>query len=515
VPFPRPLVRFPRMSLTPARRAGTHLQARTGVAGLDDILNGGFPPQRVYLVQGDPGAGKTTLGLQFLLEGVKLGERALYVTLSENERELADVAASHGWSLEGLSILEVSSDLTGEELETTLYEPAEVELGERMRALLEETDRLRPARMVLDSCSELRLLAQSPLRYRRQILALKQRLTEHGCTILLLDNPHPGAPDMVLQSVVHGVLELEQLAPEFGAERRRLRVVKLRGLRYRGGFHDFAIRTGGLEVFPRLVAAEHHRDFPRDAVTSGVAGLDAMTGGGVDRGTSLLLMGPSGSGKSAVAAQYAAATAARGERVAVFAFDESAAMALARADSLGMPLRTHLESGRLSVRQIDPAELSPGEFVQVVRDAVEREDARVVVIDSLNGFLASMSEEKLVTLQLHELLAFLNQRGVLTVLTLAQHGLVSGENESPVDVSYLADAVLLFRYFEATGQVRKALSMVKKRSGAHESTIRELVLGPGGVRVGPVLSQFHGVLAGAPMYSGVTAASGQLLDDDR
>jgi circadian clock protein KaiC len=494
---------------------GVHRRLRTGVAGLDDILNGGFPAQRVYLVQGDPGAGKTTLALQFLLEGARRGEGVLYVSLSETERELAGVAEGHGWSLEGLSIQEVSSDLTREELETTLYEPAEVELGERMRALLEEMDRLRPARMVLDSCSELRLLAQSPLRYRRQILALKQRLTDYGCTILLLDNPHPGAPDMVLQSVVHGVVELEQLAPEFGAERRRLRVVKLRGLRYRGGYHDFAIRTGGLEVFPRLVAAEHHREFPRDAVTSGIVALDAMTGGGLHRGTSLLLMGPSGSGKSAVAAQYALNAAERGERVAVFAFDESAAMYLARADSLGMPLRRHVDSGRLSVRQIDPAELSPGEFVQVVRHAAEAEEARVVVIDSLNGFLAAMAEEKLVTLQLHELLAFLGQRGILTLLTLAQHGLVSGDNDSPVDVSYLADSVLLFRYFEASGQVRKALSMVKKRSGAHESTIRELLLDHGGVHVGPVLSRFNGVLTGAPTYAGESGASGELLENER
>lgn len=494
--------------------AGVHPRLGTGIAGLDDILNGGFPSQRVYLVQGDPGAGKTTLSLQFLLQGARLGERVLYVSLSETERELAGVAEAHGWSLDGVSILEVSSDLTREELETTLYEPAEVELGERMRALLEEMDRLRPARMVLDSCSELRLLAQTPLRYRRQILALKQRLTDYGCTILLLDNPHPGAPDMVLQSVVHGVVELEQLAPEFGAERRRLRVVKLRGLRYRGGYHDFAIRTGGLEVFPRLVAAEHHRDFRPDAVTSGVPELDAMTGGGADRGTSLLLMGPSGSGKSAVAAQYAGANAARGDRVAVFAFDESVAMYLARADSLGMPLRPHLESGRLSVRQVDPAELSPGEFVQIVRHAAEAEDARIIVIDSLNGFLASMAEEKLVTLHLHELLAFLGQRGVLTLLTLAQHGLGSGATDSPVDVSYLADAVLLFRYFEASGQVRKALSMVKKRSGPHESTIRELLLGHGGVRVGPALAGFHGVLTGAPTYAGHTGTSGELLGNE-
>lgn len=488
---------------------------RTGVAGFDDILNGGFPAQRLYLVQGDPGAGKTTLALQFLLEGAKTGERVLYVTLSETRYEIAGVARSHGWSLDGVSILEVSSDLTKDELETTLYEPAEVELGERMRALLEEMDRLRPSRMVLDSCSELRLLAQSPLRYRRQILALKQRLRDYGCTILLLDNPHPGSPDMLLQSVVHGVVDLEQLAPEYGAERRRLRVVKLRGLRYRGGYHDFAIRAGGLEVFPRLVAAEHHHDFKRDAVASGVPELDAMAGGGPDRGTSFLFMGPSGSGKSALAAQYAVAAAQRGERVAVFTFDESRGLYCARAESLGMDVAPHLASGVLSVRQIDPAELSPGEFTRIVRHATEEDGARVVVIDSLNGFLASMPEEQLVSLHLHELLSFLGLRGVLTILTLAQHGLVSGVSESPVDVSYLADSVLLFRYFEASGQVRKALSMVKKRSGAHESTIRELLLGASGVRVGPVLSGFHAVLTGAPTYAGDAGASGELLGNER
>ncbi len=475
---------------------------RTGIAGFDDILGGGFPPRRLYLVQGDPGAGKTTLALHFLLEGVKSGERCLYVTLSETRDELADIARSHGWPLADLSVLEISSEPGAEDTETTLYQPAEVELGERMRRLLEEVDRLKPARIVLDSCSELRLLAQTALRYRRQILALKERLVQLGCTILLLDNPHPGSPDTLLQSVVHGVVALEQLAPLYGAERRRLRVVKLRGLQYRGGFHDFIIRTGGLDVFPRLVASKHHLDFVRDPVPSGVPELDALLGGGPDRGTSLLLMGPSGCGKSAVGTQLVLAAAARGERAAVFVFDESVAMFLARAESLGMRLRPHLDAGLLRLQQVDPAELSPGEFVDRVRRAVEEDEARIVVVDSLNGYLNAMPEETFVALQLHELLTYLGQRGVLTLMTVAQHGLVGTATQAPVDLSYLADAVILFRYFEASGSVRKAVSAVKKRSGPHENTIRELFLGQGGVRVGPVLDGFQGVLTGTPRLVG-------------
>ena len=383
-------------------------------------------------------------------------------------------------------------------METTLYQPSEVELGERMRTILEEIDRLRPARIVLDSCSELRLLAQSGLRYRRQILALKRRLVAWNCTILLIDNPSPGAPDMLLQSLVHGVFTLEQLAPQYGAERRRLRAVKIRGRRYRGGYHDFVIRTGGIQVFPRLVAAEHRQEFRREPVPSGSAELDALLGGGPLRGTSLLLMGPSGSGKSSVATRYAMAAAERGERAAIYAFDESAAMLHARSESLGMKLAPQVARGLLSLQQIDPAELSPGEFSHRVRRAVEADGIRVVVIDSLNGFLSAMPEERFVLLQLHELFTYLGQHGVLTLLTVAQHGLVTGEATAPLDVSYLADGVLLFRYFEAGGQVRKAVSAVKNRSGPHETTIREVLLGRDGVRVGAVLSEYRGVFTGVP-----------------
>lgn len=470
----------------------------TGTAGLDDVLGGGLPARRIYLLQGEPGTGKTTVALRFLIEGASRGERVLYVALSENREELDQVAASHGWSLEGITIVDHSGAGGLEERETTLFQPSQVELGARMRALLEQVDQQRPSRLVLDSCSELRLLSQGPLRYRRQILALKARAGSLGSTILLLDTLAVGGPEMLLQSVVHGVLTLEQLSPLYGAERRRLRVSKVRGRKYRGGYHDLVIRKGGVDVFPRLVAAEHHQGYQRAPVPSGVASLDALLGGGPDHGSSLLLMGPAGCGKSAIVAQYALAAAERGERAAIFAFDEGVSMFLARALSLGMQVEKHLGAGRMTLQQVDPAELSPGEFAHSIRLAVERDGARVVAIDSLNGYLNAMPEEQLLTLQIHELLAYLGQRGVLTLLTVAQHGLVSAEPIPPVDLSYIADTVLLLRYFEAAGYVRKAISVVKKRSGAHEQTIRELVLGPAGVEVGPPLSKFEGVLWGNP-----------------
>lgn len=470
----------------------------TGTAGLDEILGGGLPARRLYLIQGDSGAGKTTLALRFLLEGVEQGERALYVTLSETLEELQDIARAHEWSLEGLSVTEIASEPTPQELETTLYHPSELELGERMQALLERVDKLKPTRIVIDSCSELRLLAQSGLRYRRQILALKQRLADLGSTILLLDNPQPGSPDMLLQSVVHGVISMEQLAPLFGAERRRLRIIKLRGLKYMGGYHDFIIQTGGVVVFPRLVAAEHHEAFRSEPFPTGVAELDALLGGGADRGTSLLLVGPSGSGKSAIASQYALAAANRGERSAAFIFDESRAMYLARAASLGMKLGPHIEAGRVLIQQVDPAELSPGEFIHSVRGAVEKQQARLVVIDSLNGYLNAMAEEHYVTLQLHELFSYLSQRGVLVLTTVTQYGLINNGHEAPIELSYLADSVLLLRYVEIAGEVKKVITALKKRSGRHERTIRELLLTDAGLRVGPVLDQYQAVLSGSP-----------------
>jgi circadian clock protein KaiC len=475
----------------------TTTQLTTGITGFDTILAGGLPSRRMYLLQGDPGAGKTTLALQFLLEGVRAGERALYISLSETREELDSIAAAHRWSFEGLSILEVASDGGQDDVETTLYQPSEVELGERMRGILEEIDRVRPARIVLDSCSELRLLAQSGLRYRRQILAMKRRLAALSCTIILIDNPAPGAPDVLLQSLVHGVVTLEQLAPVYGRERRRLRVVKLRGLRYLGGYHDLVIRTGGLVVFPRLVATEGHAGAERELVPSGLPALDALLGGGPLRGSSLALVGPSGCGKSSLATRYALAAAERGERAAIYAFDESLPMLLSRSRSLGMDLSPHLGSGTVSLQQVDPAELSPGEFTYLVRKAVD-EGARVVVIDSLNGFISAMPEERFVVLQLHELLSYLGRREVLTIVTMTQHGLLAAERGAPLDMSYLADAVVSFRYFEAEGRVRKALSAVKNRAGAHESTIRELTVEGGRLRVGSALAGFRGVLTGFP-----------------
>ncbi len=472
-------------------------RAATGIEGLDEILGGGFPTQRLYLVQGSPGSGKTTLTLQFLLEGVRHGERCLYVSLSETPEEVRGVADAHGWSLEGLSIYQAGvEEALG--AENTLFEPSEVELGERMRDILGEVERLQPARVVLDSCSELRLLAQSPLRYRQQILSLKKELVERRRTVILIDNPPADQPDVLLQSIVHGVVNVEQLTPSYGAERRRLRVAKLRGVAYSGGFHDFVIRTGGLRVFPRLIAAEHAGAPEVELIPSGVAELDALLGGGPARATSTLLLGPSGSGKSSIALLYAVSAAQRGERVAIFGFDETEHTTLARARSLGIPLARELESGRIEIRRVDPAELSPGEFAHAARRAVEEDGARMVVIDSLNGYQQAMPDERLLTAHLHELLTYLGTRGVATFLLLAQHGLVGQDIETPLDVSYLADTVVLLRFFEAAGGVRKAISVMKKRIGRHETTIRELTLGDG-VHLGPALTDFQGVLTGLPV----------------
>lgn len=476
-----------------------------GVAGLDHVLSGGLPRNRLYLLQGDPGVGKTTMALQFMREGARLGERCMYVTLSETREELNAVANSHGWKLDNIDIYEMSASEplgTAEDDENTLYVPAEVELGERMRALLEEVDRLKPTRIVLDSCSELRLLAQSPLRFRRQLLALKADLVRRDCTILLLENPTSVGGDPLLQSLVHGVIAMEQLSPLYGAERRRLRVVKLREVAFRGGYHDIRIERGGVIVFPRLVAADHRTGFEQDVLSSGVEGLDSLLGGGLSRGTSTLFMGPAGSGKSALASQYAAAAAQRGEHVAIYTFDEGMATFLARAHGIGISLSDHLASKRITVQQVDPAELSPGEFIASVRKSVEENKASIVIIDSLNGYLQAMPEEHFLTAQLHELLSYLRQQGVLTILVVAQHGFLGANMITPIDVSYLADTVVLMRYFEADGRVRKAISVPKRRSGPHEDAIREFALTSQGIIVGKPLSEFHGVLTGVPVYEG-------------
>lgn len=473
----------------------------TGIQGLDHILGGGFTPNRIYLIEGDPGSGKTTLALQFLLEGRRAGEGGLYVSLSETKEELAGVAQSHGWNLDDIHTYELlpSDESLHPDAQARLFHPSDVELGDTTRAILSEVERRQPTRVVFDSLSEMRLLAQHPLRYRRQVLALKQFFIGRQCTVLLLDDRTSADNDLQLHSLAHGVITLQHMAQEFGAERRRMRVLKMRGSAFRGGYHDFVIRTGGIEVFPRLVAAEHHRRFASEPLKSGVPALDQLLGGGLDRGTSALLMGPAGSGKSTIAAQFMAAAAERGERSIIYTFDESVGTMLSRAEGLGINLKRHLDAGRIRVQQVDPGELSPGEFVYTIRRAVEQDAARVVVIDSLNGYLSAMPEERFLTIQLHELLTYLGQQGVVTMMVVAQQGLLGSGMQTPVDASYLADTVVVLRYFEARGRVRRAISVIKKRSGAHEDTVRELRLRKGGLWVGEALGEFHGILSGTPM----------------
>lgn len=476
----------------------------TGIEGLDHILEGGLPANHVYLVEGEPGTGKTTLALQFLLEGIKRGEAGLYVTLSETREELIDVARSHNWSLDGFEIYELvpSSESLKPEAQYTIFHPSEIELSETTSAVLSEVERIRPKRVVFDSLSEMRLLARDPLRYRRQILALKQYFAPRDCTVLLLDDKTSGAHDLQVHSIVHGVMSLEHLAVEYGSERRRLRVKKLRGSRFRGGYHDFNIETGGIKIFPRLIAAEHPKDFAHEAIESGIKQLDQLLGGGLDRGTSTLVIGPAGSGKSSLAAHFASCAAEKGEKAAIFIFDETRENYIKRANAIGTKIQEYIDKGLLTVQQIDPAELAPGEFAHAVINAVKNLDSSVVVIDSLNGYLNAMPEERFLTIQMHELLTYLNKQGVVTLLVMVQHGFLGSAMQSPIDVSYLADTVLMLRYFESTGAIRRALSVVKKRTGAHESTIRELKLSGTGITVGKPLTEFQGVLTGVPTLNG-------------
>jgi len=467
-------------------------------------MAGGYPARHMFLVEGDPGTGKTTLGLQFLLEGVRMGERGLYVTLSETADELAMVAASHGWSLDGIDIFELMPDEEAlrPDAQYTVFHPSEVELTSTTQAIFEMVERVKPVRVVFDSLSELRLLARDSLRYRRQILGFKHFFTHHRATVLLLDDRTGEDAGLQLRSLAHGVLLLEQMALDYGAERRKLRVVKLRGVRYRGGYHDYSIKTGGIEVFPRLIAAEHHTPFDRGAVLSGVPEVDALLGGGLDKGTSSLIMGPAGAGKTVLATQYACSAAERGDGVAFYLFDERLGTFIDRASRLGMPVEKHLKEGRISIRQIDPAEVSPGEFAHLIVAATKQDGANFVVIDSLNGYLTAMPNERLLDIRLHELMSYLAQRGVTTLLTLAQHGVFSSLTGSQAEVSYLADSLLVLRFFEAQGEVRKAISVLKKRSGGHELTIREFQITDRGVRVGKPLRDFQGVLTGIPDYVG-------------
>lgn len=477
----------------------------TGVPGLDDILGGGLPKRHLYLVEGDPGTGKTTLALQFLLEGIRHGEKVLYVTLSESKRELEDVIRSHQWPPQGLLIYEMTppDEELNAEAQYTVFHPSEVELADTITAILARVEEVQPQRIVFDSLSELRMLARDPLKYRRQVLALKRHFSGRNCTVLLLDDrTAEGSNDLQLQSIAHGVLMMQSLERDFGIKRRRIEVRKLRGSHFREGYHDYIIETGGLHIFPRLVAAEHNPGHQRKFVGSGLQELDDLLRGGLDTGTSTLLIGPAGCGKSTIASRYAISSAKRGEKAAIFTFDESRSTLVARARDLGMDPDPQLASGLLEVQQIDPAEISPGEFVTRIRHMVERDHLTVVVIDSMNGLMNAMPHEQFLAMQLHELLSYLSQQGVATIITLAQHGFMGTNMHTPVDVSYLADTVILFRYFEAAGQVRQALSVVKKRSGSHERTIRELVFGEASVRVGSALDQFQGVLTGVPTFIG-------------
>ncbi|MDR7271473.1 circadian clock protein KaiC [Pelomonas saccharophila] len=476
-------------------------RSATGVPGLDEVLHGGLIAGQLYLVDGEPGAGKTTLALQYLMQGVREGEPCLYVTLGETAAELRAGAASHGWALDGVEIVELvaaESDLFGDS-DLTMYHPSEVELSETTRRVLEAVERCKPRRMVLDSLSELRLLAQASLRYRRQILALKQFFVGRGCTVLFLDDRSSEGADTQLHSIAHGVIALERHVPAYGPAQRQLRITKFRGSDFISGQQDLLIRRGGLEVFPRLRPGQHGATYQRDVVPSGVPALDQLLGGGTDRGTATLLVGPAGSGKSTIAAQYAVMAAKRGGHAAIFTFEEGRKLLLDRLASLGMVAEEGIGPGKLQVRQIDAAEVLPSQFANIVRTSVETDGASVVVIDSLNGYLNAMPEERALVTQLHELLTYLNNHGVATFVVATQSGMMGSNMRNPVDTSYLADAVVLFRMYEHHGAVRKAISVIKKRSGWHEDTIRQLWFDGEGVHLGPPLMNLRGVLAGVPV----------------
>jgi circadian clock protein KaiC len=474
----------------------------SGVPGLDEVLCGGLTCDRLYLVEGEPGTGKTTLALQFLSEGRRAGESTLYITLAESAVELRSVAQSHGWNMDGIHIEEIVPDESAlaPDQQYTIFHPSEIELGNTTQRILAAIDKYKPRRVVLDSLSELQLLAESPLRYRRQVLALKQYLTKRSCTTILLDDRTALSTDLQVRSVAHAVLTLELADQAYGAERRRLRVVKYRGIAFRGGAHDYRILNGGLRVYPRLVAADTREVSQRRQLSSGLPELDALIGGGLEEGSSTLLSGPSGTGKSSLAGQFIHAAAQRGEASAMFLFEESRHNLISRCTNLGLDLNHAIDNGLLTIQQIDPAELSPGEFTNSVMQAVER-GVRVVVIDSLNGYLNAVPDERFLTIYLHELLTYLGQRGVVSILVGVQAGMLGAGMTSAVDASYLADNVIMLRYFEAAGEVRQAISVFKKRGSAHERTIRRFQLGRDGIRVGAVLKDFHGILTGVPTFT--------------
>lgn len=479
-----------------------HPILKTGIPEFDVVLRGGLPKNRLHLVEGAPGTGKTTLALRFLLEGVARGERCLYVTLSESEEELAASAAAHGWSLDGIDIFElVPAEAEPENQQTVLY-PAEAEFGETMQMITQRIEAIRPQRVVIDSLSELRLLAQGMLPYRRQLLTLKRFLQGQQITTLVLDDlTTNGGQTGDLHSLVHGVISLQQIERDYGAARRRLRIAKMRGSNYQSGWHDFALVTGEVLVFPSLIAEEHKAGVQGAAITSGVTGLDEVLGGGLDRGTTTMLVGPSGAGKSSMAMRYVMTAVAQGEYAAYFSFDETYETLSRRAEALGLPVVEAVNSGKMGWSRANPSRLSPGEFVWQVRRAVEDRKAGIVVIDSLNSYFGTMPEERSLVLQMHELLTYLNNQGVVTILILAQQGVV-GDVQNPIDLSFLSDSVVLLRFFEAAGQLRKAISVIKKRTGIHELAIREYQLFPHGIRVGPPLLDLQGVLTGVPSYTG-------------
>lgn len=487
---------------------------KTGIDGLDQILGGGLPRKRVYLAQGEPGTGKTTLGLQFLMQGLREGEPVLHITLSETKEEIIAVAESHGWSLDQVNVFEVKGNdaqLAAED-EYTAFHPAEVELGETVQQLLAEVERVKPARVVVDSLSEMRLLARDPLRYRRQIVALKHFFVDRGCTVLFLDDPANKVGELQFQTLAHGVFAFERLPPEYGKARRRMQVCKLRGVEFHDGYHDCVITNGGLVIYPRLVSLGQHSSVPLEKVCSGVKELDNLLAGGPERGTSMLIVGAAGVGKTTLTVQYAVAAAERGENCALFSFDERMDTLVSRAQGMGMNLRKHLQAGSITAEQIDPAVMSPGEFIGRVQRAVEKQHARLVIIDSLNGYLQSMPGDRFLIVQMHELLTYLAEQGVLSLVIVPQHGLLGSGVDTPIDLSYLADTVLLLRYFEHAGRVRKAISAVKTRGGPHEDSIREYKLTSDGVMVGEPLKSFQGVLSGNPVYTG---GASPLMGDSR
>ena len=488
-------------------------RASSGIEGLDRILGGGYPAHEIYLVEGEPGTGKSLVGLHFLRAGAERGERCLLITLSQSQKVIGRLAASHGWTLDGIEVYEIAADNVVPELgaEQVLFHTADVELGEMMQSIRSVIDEIKPDRVVFDAVSELRLLSNDPGRYQRQLFILKELFANRGATVLFLDN-HPVMPGhSELQHLAFGVILLDHTPTSYGNERRQLRVLKVRGIRYDDGVHDFRICTGGLKVFPRLRTGERLHNAWR-AHESGIEEIDKMLGGGLAEGSSTLFLGPSGTGKSSLASHYAYAAAERGERSIFFLFDERPETFIHRTEGIGMNIRPHLDSGMITLREIDTGEVSPGEFADLVRSQVQERAVRMVVIDSLTGYMSAMPDERMLITQMHELLTYLSSQTVLSILIVAQHGVLGPTLGGPVDVSYLADTVLLLRHFEADGAIRRAISVFKKRYGGHGHGIREFQITPNGMEVGEPLTGFRGVLSGSPSFEGPDATLMDLAD---